>query len=126
MIEGEKTFVNAMKNVLTEEELKDPFLYKVFDLMPYLDILFSGKEIADPRFLKYISKISEYVKEFWCLDILEKMEDAIKRDPQGEEKARKILDEIIRNQYKPSDHRDYTKTLAIVEIILEPITDTIQ
>jgi len=126
MPEENKVFYNALKNVFTEDELKDEKLYYFIDSFQALYHMYSDADFQHPMFKTFFSKLPDLIHEVSFQDFLEEWKNKRKNkdlSPEEEECFR----EILKNIYKPKERLE-TRTLAILEIdtIPKPITDTPQ
>lgn len=81
----------------TTRELVDKYIYTI----PYLLKNYSEKELNNPMFVSFMSRIPDLIREYRFLQFLEEQRDSIEKYPGGEKTARRCLEEIFNERYKP-------------------------
>ena len=77
-----KNLGKALEITFRDEIAKKRGVEKYFNTLPYLLEHYTEKELATPMFLNFISKIPEILREYECIEFLEKNKDTIEKFPE--------------------------------------------
>ena len=97
----DKNLIKALENTFGHEDTNDESLMRFFNAIPYLLEHYSDKELNNPMFMSFMAKVPDLIREYRFLEFLEDNKDCIEKYPGGEKIARRCLEEIFMERYKP-------------------------
>jgi len=97
----DKNLIKALENTFSHEVINDQSMKKLFNAIPYLLEHYSEKELSNPMFMSFMAKVPDLIREYRFLEFLEDNKESIEKYPGGEKIARRCLEEIFMERYKP-------------------------
>ena len=101
----DKNLMKALENTFGKQGITGELVDKYINAIPYLLKNYSEKELHNPLFVNFMSRILDLLREYRFLEFLEEHRDSIEKYPGGEKTARRCLEEIFNERYKPGYFR---------------------